>query len=255
MAETCQKLFFGGAGTTWERRAPARHAFASPVNQFHRRSTSRIPGASYRQDLIAKFEQTVTDIPSPVQADRFRVTLRQSKRPFILSHPGRGSGDHLEDMKFRRAELAFDPFQLAPDLGIDLRDRVEQRAADERRAEDRLAVSVIRIAAGLAHDAAGRRAAAGPLRVAAAADLEDAARPEEGVQPFDQFAPRNACGRLRLKRFSLRARAVDAEDKFAIDAGSILEGECEVTTGSRRAAILAAEAWFDLDESFIHVGT
>jgi len=91
--------------------------------------------------------------------------------------------------------------------------------------------------------------------VAEAADLEDAARLEESVQPFDQFAARDASGRLRLKSSSLRSRASDTEDMLVIDAVSILEGECEVPASARRAAIFAVEAWFDLDEGFIHEAT
>src|SRR5215813_11989820 len=149
-----------------------------------------------------------------------RIAARQRERAGGLARYRRYSRDHLVNAKLRDSKLGLRPFQRAPRFGVTFRNGVEQSPTDKGRAEDGLAVFVVRIAALRSHHAAGRRATPRALFVTAAADVEDAARREETVERRDQlFAGRPVLGiRLGLQPFSLSAGAPRAEPGLALVA-------------------------------------
>ena len=103
-------------------------------------------------------------------------------------------------MVLRRSDLTLDPAQRTPGLRVDLCDGIEQGTADEGRAKEGLAVSIIRIASISAHDATGWWTAAGALAVAGTADLEDSGGGKEPIEPRNQLVARKVvaggCGRV-----------------------------------------------------------
>src|SRR5262249_50692630 len=118
--------------------------------------------------------------------------------------------------------------------------------ANEGCAEDRLAVSVVRVAALRPHHAAGRRATPRALLVAAAADVENAASREETVERRDQLSARQPVLEIRLGflPFSFRAGAPRAKQEFALvarlvgftEAGQLIATRfaCAADTANRR---------------------
>src|SRR5262249_49579559 len=128
-------------------------------------------------------------------------------------------------------------------FGVALRNGVEQSPTDKGRAEDGLAVSVVRVAALRPHHAAGRRTAPRALFVAAAADVEDAARREETVERRDQFfTGQPVLGiRLGLQPFSFRASAPRAEHGLTLVARFAEHTEVErlIATRATCAAAIA----------------
>src|SRR5215813_803555 len=144
----------------------------------------------------------------------------------------------------RRGELlVLYPFQRAPRFGVAFRNDVEQSPTDKGRAEDGLAVSVVRIAALRSYHATGRRTAPRALFVAAAADVEDAAQREETVERRDQFfTGQPVLGiRLGLQPFSFSAGAPRAEHGLALVARFAEHAEAErlIATRATYAAAIA----------------
>ena len=149
-----------------------------------------------------------------------RIAARQRERADLLARFRRNSRDHLVNAELRDSQLVLRPSQRATSFGVAFRNGVEQSPTDKGRAEDGLAVFVVRIAALRSHHAAGRRTTPRALFVTATADVEDAARREETVERRDQFfAGQPVRGiRLSLQPFSSSAGAPRAELGLALVA-------------------------------------
>src|SRR5262245_1978850 len=199
------------------------------------------------QNFRGERAQLLFDLAAVFQPLRTRVAARQRERSYRFARRGRNARDHLIDVELRRPKLGLHPFQRASRFGVAFRNCVEQSPANESRAEDRLAVFVLRIAASGPHHAAGRRTTTSALLVAATADVEDAARREETVERRDQFSARQPVLEIRLcfQSFSFRAGAPRAEHGFALVARLVWLTEVDQLITTRFAC--AADAAFRRD--------
>src|SRR5262245_2996330 len=172
------------------------------------------------QNFRGERAQLLFDLAAVFQPIRKRVAARQRERAYRFARRGRNARDHLVDVELRRPKLGLHPFQRASRFGVAFRNGVEQSPANESRAEDSLAVFVVRIAPSGSHHSASRRATPSALLVAAATDVEDAARREETVERRDQFLTRQPVLEIRLcvQSFSFSAGAPRAEHGFALVA-------------------------------------
>src|SRR5262245_9782482 len=186
--------------------------FLDAIFQFH-----RAPPPPYLQDLRGERAQFLCDLGPVLQLYGLWITTWQRERADRFARLRRNPRDHLVDAELRRPELGLHPFQRARRFGVAFRNCVEQSPANESRAEDGLAVSVIRIAASRPHHAAGRRTTPRSLLMAAATDVEGAARREETVERRDQLLARQPVLEIRrsFQPISFRAGAADAEHEFA----------------------------------------
>src|SRR5262245_17637702 len=192
------------------------------------------------QNFRGERAQLLFDFAAVFQPIRTRIAARQRERACSFARRGRNARDHLIDVELRRPKLGLHPFQRASRFGVAFRNCVEQSPANESRAEERLAVFVLRVAPSGPHHAAGRRATTSALLVAATADVEDAARREETVERRDQFSARQPVLEIWLgfQPFSFRAGAANAKHEFAL-AARLAEFDQLITARGPCAARLA----------------
>src|SRR5262245_30448008 len=178
------------------------------------------PPPSDLQNFRGERAQLLFDLAAVFQSIRTRVAARQREWAYRFTRRWRNARDHLVDVELRGPKFGLHPFQRASRFGVAFRNGVEQGPANESRAEDSLAVFVVRIAASGPHHSTSRRATPSALLVAAATDAEDAARSEETVERRDQLLTRQPVLEIRLcvQSFSFSAGAPRAEHVFALVA-------------------------------------
>src|SRR5581483_2771448 len=142
---------------------------------------SFVPAPSHFQHFIGQREESLPDGISVGQVER-RVTRGQGQRARLFTLLGRHARHHFVDAEFGGAVIPLHPLEQPREGGVAFPDRVEQRAANEPRAEDIL-VPAARRPERTAH----RRAAAGLLLVTPDANLHGAALIPEAVEFGDQF--------------------------------------------------------------------
>src|SRR5262245_20850674 len=189
--------------------------FLDAIFQFH-----RAPPPPYLQDLRGERAQFLCDLGPVLQLYGLWITTWQRERADRFARLRRNPRDHLVDAELRRPEFGLHPFQRATRFRVAFRNGVEQSPANESRAENGLAVSVVRIAALRPHHPAGRRTTPRALFVAATADVESPARREETVERRDQLLTRQPAVRIRagVQSLPLSAGAGDAKHEFALAA-------------------------------------